>query len=301
MPDGREGRAGAALLGVLAVVAAAAGISFSSVLSPLAYAEGANAYTLILLRFIGSAGLCGLWLKSRGASLQLHRSALLVCFGAGLGYAAGSGLLLVAFQTVPVSLAVLVFFTFPLLTLLWTALLERRIPAPRLIACVLAAFAGLAVMLGVETKQLHPVGLACALMAAFGVSSAFVWTGRALTGVPSVLVTFHMSLVGLMAAALLVLLGDLWSPPQADGPGWLLVVGVVAGFCLAFFGMFAGVQRIGALPAALLMNLEPVFTVSLAFLLLGERLTGVQLAGALLVVAAVSLAQRWMAGTGNAR
>lgn len=289
------GRYGPVLLGTLAVVAAAAGISFSSVLSPLAYAEGANALTLILLRFVGSVLVCGLWLKLSGQAFAIPRRVALVCLGAGLGYAGGSGLLLVSFETVPVSLAVLVFFTFPLLTMAWTALLERRWPLPLQLFCVLAAFGGLALMLGVDTSRLHPVGLTCAILAAFGVSSAFVWTGRAIPDIPSVLVTFHMSLVGLGAAACVVLVGDFWSPPAPGGPGWLLVAGVVAGFCLAFFGMFAGVQRIGALPAALLLNLEPVFTVTLALLLLGEQLSPPQLFGAAVVVLAVSLAQRAMA------
>jgi drug/metabolite transporter (DMT)-like permease len=53
---------------------------------------------------------------------------------------------------------------------------------------------------------------------------------------------------------------------------------------------FAGLRRVGPSTAAILSTLEPPTTVALAFLVFGESLTALQLAGAALVLgAAVSL------------
>ena len=58
---------------------------------------------------------------------------------------------------------------------------------------------------------------------------------------------------------------------------------------------FRSVQLIGATATATIMNLEPILTMVLALLVLGEPLTVVKLAGAALVVGAI-FGSRWLAG-----
>ena len=77
--------------------------------------------------------------------------------------------------------------------------------------------------------------------------------------------------------------------PAAAWPG-LLGVGFASTF-LAIQTFYAGARRIGAAQAALVSTVEPVFIISLAALLYGERLTLVQLAGGALIVGGVVLAQ----------
>ncbi|RNB83101.1 DMT family transporter [Brevibacillus nitrificans] len=45
-----------------------------------------------------------------------------------------------------------------------------------------------------------------------------------------------------------------------------------------------GVQKVGATAAGMFLNFNPVFTAILAFLLLGERMTGIQLLGSMIVI-----------------
>ena len=57
----------------------------------------------------------------------------------------------------------------------------------------------------------------------------------------------------------------------------------------AFFG---AVAKIGSIRASLIMNVEPITTISLGFVVLGQVLTAWQLAGAALVIGAI-LALKW--------
>jgi drug/metabolite transporter (DMT)-like permease len=87
------------------------------------------------------------------------------------------------------------------------------------------------------------------------------------------------------AAALgeLLWLGDAWA-------GWGLLLLLAAGPTLAGFGLYN--ISLGYLPSSLanlILTLEPAFTAALAYFLLGERLTAVQLAGGLLILGAVVL------------
>jgi drug/metabolite transporter (DMT)-like permease len=70
------------------------------------------------------------------------------------------------------------------------------------------------------------------------------------------------------------------------GWGWLACLAAVSTVgAISLF--FAGLKRVGPTSASILATVEPVVTVMLAFVVFGERLGGVQLAGGALVLGAV--------------
>lgn len=279
--------AGAAL-----VVLAALSISLTNVSAPFVYDAGGNPQTIIVLRNLAFLLLCGLWLKAGRRFRWLPRRGQLVCFGAGVAYTCGAAGLLASLVTLPVSLAILVFFTFPLMTALLESALARRVPGAGQLLCLLAALVGLAVALEVERFAFAPEGVIFAALGALGVAVSYVWTGRALPGVDSGVMTFHMAITGFFGASLYVAATGSLALPAGGGPGWLALLVAVVGFAVAFFAMFRGVHLIGPAPTAMVMNLEPVFTIALAVVLRGEGLGARQLTGAAVVLVAVAASQR---------
>ena len=74
-----------------------------------------------------------------------------------------------------------------------------------------------------------------------------------------------------------------------SGPAWgWSLCGVLVAATIPIGCFYAGVRRVGAAVAGLLSTAEPVVTVVLAYLVLDESLTAVQLAGAALVVGSVA-------------
>ena len=102
------------------------------------------------------------------------------------------------------------------------------------------------------------------------------------------------------SAYALLLLGSGGSVSPLDVPDgtWpaLLGLGLIA-TAIAIGAFYAGVKRVGGARASLISTVEPVYTVALAVLLFGEQLTGMQLAGGALVIAAVVLAETGRPGT----
>jgi len=94
-----------------------------------------------------------------------------------------------------------------------------------------------------------------------------------------------------------VALGLPVGPADVPAGAWfgLAGVGTVSTF-IAIQAFYAGAQRVGAAQAALLSTIEPVWTIALAALLLGESLQPVQLAGGALILLGVILAQAGPAG-----
>ncbi len=93
-------------------------------------------------------------------------------------------------------------------------------------------------------------------------------------------------------AALLLWRGGSLSPSDVAAGSWLPILGLgLVATAIAIQTFYAGVKRVGGARASLISTVEPVYTVVLAMLLFGERLTPVQLAGGALVIVAVILAE----------
>ncbi len=100
------------------------------------------------------------------------------------------------------------------------------------------------------------------------------------------------SATALVYALLLLGSGGSVSPLDLPAGTWpaLLGLGLVS-TAIAIQAFYAGVRRVGGARAALISTVEPVYTVVLAMILFGERLTPMQLLGGALVIGAVILAE----------
>jgi len=127
------------------------------------------------------------------------------------------------------------------------------------------------------------------------VAAPTVYTGYILAGervmshVPAVGASAVIMLGAAVSFCVLALLqGELAFP--SSGGGWAVVVGLALIPTMIAISLFlAGLPRIGAARSALLSTWEPVVTVLLAVALLGDRLSAVQLAGGVLILAAAVL------------
>ncbi len=274
------------------VLLAGISISLSNILTPLVYETGGNPLALLLYRFLAFILICRLWLGLQQVETALPGRDRLLCYAVGIAYALGAGSLLGAIAFLPVSLAVLIFYTYPLLTFLFAALLARRVPTVLQAVCFAGAFLGLALALQVEGGSLAPAGLLLGALAAVSMAVAYSWSGHALAHIDSRVSTFHMAVCGALLAGLATLIAGDFGIPRGGATDWLLLIATIVTFAVAFLGMFTGVKRIGSARTAMLMNLEPVFTIALAFLVLAEGLSPTQLFGAGLVIVAVTLGQR---------
>jgi drug/metabolite transporter (DMT)-like permease len=65
--------------------------------------------------------------------------------------------------------------------------------------------------------------------------------------------------------------------------------------------LYAGARRVGAARASLISTVEPIYTITLAALLLGESLAPIQLLGGALILGGVLLAETGATGTSAGR
>jgi drug/metabolite transporter (DMT)-like permease len=78
-----------------------------------------------------------------------------------------------------------------------------------------------------------------------------------------------------------------WFPTSAGG--WSALLGSALCYAVAMTSILYAAAALGATRVAVVMNIEPLASIVLTFLILGERLRPMQLMGALCVVAAIFL------------
>ena len=279
--------------GTLLCLASGASFGAMAIFGKLSYDEGANVGTLLATRFVLAATV--FWLVAALAGdLRELRGLGRREIGAGLalgtcGYALQAGCYFAALERIDASLLSLLLYTFPAMVAAAAVVLGRdRMDGRRLAALALTS-AGLAlVVAGAGTGALDPLGAALAITAAL-VYTTYILVSQGVLG--SVSPRLLSALVCTGAALPLTLgsalLGDLRPGDVTPvGWGWLVCLAGVStvGAILMFF---AGLKRVGPTTASILATVEPVVTVVLAFLVFGERLTAIQIGGAVLVLAAV--------------
>jgi drug/metabolite transporter (DMT)-like permease len=201
---------------------------------------------------------------------------------------------LASVQFIPVGLAVIVFFTFPVLILLSAPFAEGHAPDWIRIAVTLVAFAGLAIAIGPGFDELDWRGLALAGAASICGMLQF-FSGRAISRylAPTVFGALVHVIIwpATLAVALYVGSGKLAFLPggsaSSTGVAFMAALGFI--YIAAYLTHMLSLRFAPASTVAPFYNLEPVVTTGIAATLLGERLAPNQYAGGVLVLAALVL------------
>lgn len=219
-----------------------------------------------------------------------------------LGVAASNYFYYVAIQRTNVATAIILQYTAPVLVLVYMVARGRQKPTLPRISAVLLAVVGCGLVLGIVGSggfRLNPAGVIAGLLAAF--SFAFYNLGG-----HSLLARYDRWIVLLYTT---FSAGVFWlgvNPPwrvlaaHYSGFTWLFLLAFSLVSVLGPFSLyFAGLQDLEPTRAIVASCLEPVFSIVIAAIALGERLRVLQTLGMVLVLAAIILVQLPERGAGE--
>lgn len=284
------------LTGLALAGAGAVFFSAKAIVAKLLYQHGADAVTVIALRMLLSAPLflaVAVWTWRRGARVRGADLGRIVLLGL-LGYYGSSMLDFVGLEYISAGLERLILFLTPTLVLVLGAWMFKRRVVRRQWWSMAFAYAGIVL---VFRHDLHlggarvMLGAGCVFGAAVLYAIYLLYSGELLRRVGTLrLVSLAMlasSVAGLVQFAVLRPLPVLFDQTASV---WALGA-LLASVCTVlpvFLTMFA-VARVGAGDAAQAGMIGPVSTLFLAWAVLGEPVTGIQLAGTALVLAGMFL------------
>ncbi|MDP8920761.1 MAG: DMT family transporter [Pseudomonadota bacterium] len=272
--------------GLLFALASASLYGFNIVYARMASFAGASGSAIVLYRVFLMLVLVGLVAAVTRHSLKAAREewGTLLLLGVSTAFVGICYLSSVAF--IPVTVAAVVFYTFPVLIVLASPFVEGTKLTPALLGVVALATLGVALVVGPAFGSLDWRGLALAFGASIATAIQFFAAARCRrTGVMAK--TFWIHLLVLPTAALISLAAGQLVPPSALAVAPVAVAVTVGGYILGFVLQFLALGRITAVAAGIIYCTEPVVAAVSSALILDETLAPLQIAGGALVLAAI--------------
>jgi len=280
-------------IGTVMVLASATCFGSLAILAKYAYAAGLGAEQALAFRFaLAALGMVALSFLLGHNLLRMERTRFLVLFGMGFaGYCTQSLTYFVALRTLPASLVVLIAYIYPSLVVAAGWLFLRRAVSARHLVALAASFLGLVLLVGGGAHVELSWALVLAVVSPV-IYTAYILVGeRVMDSGPALPASAVIISGAALAFCLLAALNHQLALPL-HASGWAVVIGLaVIPTMLAISLFLAGLPRVGAARAALLSTWEPVVTVALAVLLLGDRMSPIQVLGGILVLVAVVVVQ----------
>lgn len=283
--------------GIALIAVSASAFGAMAIFARAASASGADIFAMLLFRFVLASVLLLGWCRVQRVTFPSRRQSLGIALMGGIGYVGQSLCYFGALQYAQASLVALLLYLYPVfVTVLAAIFLHERLTPVKLGALLLCS---LGTALTVGGGQGQPLGMALAVGSAL-IYSCYIVVGAKLTrGVDAraTATLVCMAATVSFSAMALVRTGQGLSLHWSANPGgWAALVAIaVCSTVIAILTFFAGLQRLGAGRASMLSTLEPVVTVLLAAMLLGETLTAAQLGGGALILAGVL----WLSARGT--
>lgn len=243
---------------------------------------------MLAARFVASAvGLVILRvITQRGRPWPEKTLALKLFLLGAVGYAVQSSFYFFAIKRMDVSLGTVVFYTFPAMVVLagWAVFGSRPTRAMSVSLAVVVVGAAL-------TAGQMPSGTwtgVVAMLCAAAWYTCYILVSSRITQLAGALTSLTLVMIGASFTHLVALPfhGD---PLPQDAVGWWAAIGAAVVSTIIGMGFFfAGVARLGAGRAAILSTIEPVVSIGVGVVALGETMNAVRVTGALAVLAGVT-------------
>jgi drug/metabolite transporter (DMT)-like permease len=277
--------------GVLLALVSAASFSTLGLFARLVYSEGFSVPQALAWRFTVAAAI--LWTLV-GASARkggtprkpLGRKMVPVLLLGILGFAPQAGLYFVTLRFLDPGITSLLLYLYPSFVILLAFAVLGRKPNRIQVISLALSLTGCAITF-FKPGNYPLVGLALGLLVAVTYAGYLVASDKVLSGVDPIRAT---AVIMLAAAAIYWIIaaatGPLMAPTSLASIAGILGMAVFA-TVLAITTLFASMGAIGASDTSLFSTVEPVLTVVLSAILLGERLGPAQTVGGALIIAAV--------------
>lgn len=279
-------------LGALLVLASATGFATLAIFIKIAYAAGANMLTVLTMRFILASLFLWIILKPLGISPRITKKNAIQLFLMGtIGYGSMSFLFAGSLQYLPASLSEMLLFTYPVIVSVLSFVIGVESFSWQKGLALLICSGGLFLILGVSLANVNQLGVILGISGALIYSCYILVSNRVLKNIHSLVATTYVC----SAAALTFLIYSsttgqlLWNFSLS---GWLALLGIAfLGTIVGILCFFAGISRIGATNASIISTAEPIITVLLSAIVLGEHLTWLQLLGGFLIIGSILILQ----------
>jgi drug/metabolite transporter (DMT)-like permease len=270
--------------GVALALVSATGFSTLGLFARLVYGEGFSVLSTLAWRFTFATVF--LWILVLAGRRPLPKPLWPVLLLGLLGFAPQAGLYFLTLSYLEPGITSLLLYTYPSFVLIFAFVLWRKKPNKVQLLALLLSLAGCVVAFW-KRGSYPAIGIFLGVTVGLTYAAYLTAGERVLKGLDSIAATaLVMSVAALVYWAAVLATGEARLPTSLRAIVGISGLSILA-TVIPITTLFASMGRIGAADASLVSTLEPVLTVALSALIIGERLGAPQLAGGALILAAV--------------
>jgi len=290
------------------LISAAIGFALGGIAAKVLREANLDAFRLTQFRATAAAFilLILVFLKDK-PQLKATRSEIkdLIIFGV-IGIAAVTSFYFFALKYLYVSVALIIEFTAPIWIVLYLKFIKKKSVPPTTWLGIVCAFSGLLLISQIWSgSSLHPLGVFVAFLDALALALYFIFADRLSQTRSSLsLITWGMSVAAIFFALILPwwnfpfkfltttysLQGELSS---YSAPGWALIFWIVIiGTVIPYLLTVTAIRELSASTSSVIGMIEPIFAGVIAWWLLNEAFTTIQLIGCAVVLIGIYLADK---------
>ena len=274
------------MVGLLLAMGGAVSYGINIVFAQISANAGIHGSVILFYRVFLMLPLALIAMRLSGTTFIIERSEIRAIVMMGLTSSAVSLCYILSVAYIPVTIAAVIFYTFPVLVVLAQPFVEKKAVQPLMLAIAVLAFAGIVIVIGPNSQSLDPTGLILAGGASLAATVQFFYGTRS-PDTPTLpkLVVIQILMI---PAALFTMLANVGFPPVDVfllSP-WASSL-TMAGYALGFLLQIMALNLISPVSAGLVFCLEPVVAAISAHVILDEQLAPLQYGGGLMVLLAI--------------
>ncbi|WP_040213003.1 DMT family transporter [Clostridium polynesiense] len=277
------------LQGILYAVFSACAFGIIPIFAKFAYNAGANAITVVLLRFLFSVIILLFYFLYKKVNLKVDKKLLpKFAFLGIVGYAGTSITLFLSYNYITVGLATSIHFVYPAIVTLFSIMLFNEKLNYRKLLSLVFCIAGVYILIGFSEISLNISGIMLAL--ASGVFYSLYILGidySNIRNIDTLVITFYVLVFSLLGTLVFGIMSkslsfDFQAYGYASVAALSLVCTIIA---LSIFSK--AIMIIGSSSAAILSTLEPITSIILSAIIFKEAITINTFLGSLLIISSV--------------
>jgi len=260
-----------------------------TIISKIALLNGGNPTKILLLRFLIVTVFLVVYMKIKNISWVVSHKSCCALLGLGFAYANVALLFFLAMKYISPSLGSLILYTYPIIVTMTSALfLKEKITISKTIALFFTMI-GCVLVIGTDFSIIDYRGVILAFLTAIFFSLYIVGNKKMLENIPPVVSLAYMTAFCVVFFGVKAFIeGSLnFNYSTADIISALLLAIIPTLIGIMF--LFKALKLLGASKTAIISSFEPVVTLMLAYFIIGDRITLIQLVGGGFILSSVYL------------
>ena len=278
------------IIGTLCAIGAGIFFGFIGPVTKIAYNLGVGIGLAIILRYLIATILISPFIISNKPTFAMYKKQIWMLMLLTSGSILLTTGLLISVKYIDVSLAILIFSTYPIIILFVSILIDKEKIDLKIKVVFLITFSGLFLVLGPSLESLNIFGVSSAIIASVG-ASIIILTNQKLSNrqISSIHINAFTNLFNsLFFITIISLFFEINININSDA--WIMIL--ISAFCyaIAFFLQLLAIPKIGQSKTALFLYAEPIVAVVASIFLLKEILNLYQSLGAIIVISSLIFA-----------